>query len=381
MLHFSDAEYAARLSAVRAQMERRGLGGLLLFAPESQYWLTGYDTFGYCFFQCLVVTPERTALLTRSADLRQAQLTSTLQDIRVWKDGAGKDPTEDLWEMLQDLGLSGKRLGWEIDTHGLTALNGGLVAARLAGKAELVPADDLVGPLRLVKSEAELAHVRRAAETADSAWREAAPLIRHGAYEGDILAALEGRIYELGGGYSGNPPILGSGNHALLCRAQAGRRHLQAQDQLTVEWAGTSAQYHAAMMRTAIVGKPQDPHLRMHEAAVEALEACEAALQPGRPMGEVFAEHARVLDARGLSAHRLNACGYSLGARYAPSWMEREMFYENAPTLMAPGMVFFLHMILMDSDSGCAMTLGRTSVVTMTGAEPLSALPLALDIF
>ncbi|MEL6793114.1 MAG: aminopeptidase P family protein, partial [Pseudomonadota bacterium] len=42
------------------------------------------------------------------------------------------------------------------------------------------------------------------------------------------------------------------------------------------------------------------------------------------------------------------------------------------------GMVFFLHMILMDSDTGAAMTLGRTSLVTETGSEPLSALSLEL---
>jgi len=48
------------------------------------------------------------------------------------------------------------------------------------------------------------------------------------------------------------------------------------------------------------------------------------------------------------------------------------------PVEIAPGMVFFLHMILMDSDSGTAMTLGRTSLVTQDGAEVLSRLPLDL---
>ena len=71
-------------------------------------------------------------------------------------------------------------------------------------------------------------------------------------------------------------------------------------------------------------------------------------------------------------------CGYSLGARFSPSWMEQQMFFEGAPQIMGPGMVFFLHMILMDSDSGAAMSLGRTSLVTETGSEPLSALSLEL---
>ena len=96
-------------------MAEAGLDGLLLFQQELMYWLTGYDTFGFCFFQSLVVTADgRMALLTRSADLRQAQHTSTLTDIRVWKDAAGADPARDLLSLARDLGLAGKRLGVEI---------------------------------------------------------------------------------------------------------------------------------------------------------------------------------------------------------------------------------------------------------------------------
>jgi Xaa-Pro dipeptidase len=43
-------------------------------------------------------------------------------------------------------------------------------------------------------------------------------------------------------------------------------------------------------------------------------------------------------------------------------------------------MVFFLHMILMDSEAGLAMTLGRTSIVVGEGAEPLSKAPLDLVV-
>ncbi|MAS43680.1 MAG: Xaa-Pro dipeptidase [Rhodobacteraceae bacterium] len=380
MLHFAPAEFDARADRLRAEMAARGLDALLLFAPESHYWLTGYDTFGYCFFQCLVVTPERMALVTRSADLRQAQLTSTLDDIRVWKDAAGADPSADLWAMLEGFGLSGRRLGWETDTHGLTMANGRRVEARLSGRAQLVEASDLVPALRLVKSPAEIALVREAARIADAGWARALPAIRPGAEEAEILAALQGGMFAEGGDYPANPTIIGSGELALLCRFQSGRRRLEARDQLTLEWAGVARQYHVANMRAAIVGDPRPEHLKMHAAAREALEACEAALRPGRPMAEVFDAHARVLDAHGLAAHRLNACGYSLGARFAPSWMDPQMFYEGAPAIMAENMVFFLHMILADSDSGAAMSLGRTSLIGPDGAEPLSRIPLELTV-
>ena len=47
---------------------------------------------------------------------------------------------------------------------------------------------------------------------------------------------------------------------------------------------------------------------------------------------------------------------------------------------MQPGMVFFLHMILVDSESGTAITQGRTSIVTDDGSEPLGRMPLDLVV-
>lgn len=380
MLHFARAEYDDRRARLRAVMAKRGLDAMLLFAPESHYWTTGYDTFGFCFFQCLVIDAGGEALLTRSADLRQAQLTSTLADdaIHIWKDGAGADPTADLARLLSDRGLDAARLGIETDTQGLTARWGAAMQARFG--ARLVEASDIVPALRLVKSPPEIAAHRKAGEIADAAYLKALEVIGPGADEGEILAALQGEVFRLGGDYAGNEFIIGSADHALLCRYQSGRRKLDPQDQITLEWAGAWARHHAALMRTVVVGAPRPEHVSMHAAARDALTACEAALAPGRTMGEVFAAHATALDAAGLGHARLNACGYSLGARFTPSWMDPQMFYENAPQVMAPGMVFFLHMILMDSDTGAAMTLGRTSLVTETGAEPLSSLPLDLPL-
>lgn len=89
--------------------------------------------------------------------------------------------------------------------------------------------------------------------------------------------------------------------------------------------------------------------------ANDALDAALAAARPGAGEADVYAVHARTLDDAGFGAARLNACGYAIGARFAPSWMEREMFYDGAPTVMQPRMVFFLDMILMDSETGTAM--------------------------
>jgi Xaa-Pro dipeptidase len=147
---------------------------------------------------------------------------------------------------------------------------------------------------------------------------------------------------------------------------------------MTLEWAGAYRRYHAAMMRTLIVGKANDSQRRMHRAAVEALEACEAMIRPGDPMGQVFDAHARVFDAHGFGHARLNACGYAMGAIYNPIWVDFPMFYHGNPTPMEAGNVYFLHMILMDSEAGLAMCWGHSVLVTETGVERLSRQKLDL---
>ena len=55
-LHFTPSEYATRREKARAALHAQGLGALLMFAPESQFWISGYDTFGFAMFQCMVLT-------------------------------------------------------------------------------------------------------------------------------------------------------------------------------------------------------------------------------------------------------------------------------------------------------------------------------------
>jgi len=375
--HFDAPEYALRKSRAIAAIRSEGLDALLMFAPESQYWICGYDTFGFALFQCLVLTAKGDLhLLTRNPDLRQARLTSTLPDaeIHIWDDVEGMNPTADLARLLSDLGVSG-RIGYEGQTAGLTDYNGQQVRALIP---DLVESTEIIRAQRRIKSNAEVDMHRRAAALSDDALDAGIAATRAGAFEGDILAAMQGAVFKGGGDYAGNEFIIGSGEGALLCRYFSGRRHLDPSDQLTLEWSGAYARYHAAMMRTVIVGEPSDSHKRMHAACAEALQACEAAIQPGKPMGDVFVAHAKVFDKHGFSHARLKACGYGMGAIYNPIWVDFPMFYQGNPLLMQANQVFFLHMILMDSDSGDAMTLGHSVLVKPDGIERLSRHGLGL---
>ncbi|KNY16654.1 Xaa-Pro dipeptidase [Shinella sp. SUS2] len=372
-LHFDSEEYANRLQRLTARMREEKIDAMLLFAQESMYWLTGYDTFGYCFFQTLVVKATgEMVLLTRSADLRQARHTSNIEKIEIWIDRITADPTMDLKNLLSDLDLLGCRIGVEYDTHGLTGRNARLLDNQLQSFGQIIDASSLVSRLRLIKSPAEIAYVERAAALSDDALAAALPLIAPGGDEAAILAALQNAVLAAGGDYAANEFVIGSGADALLCRSKSGRRKLDAEDQLTLEWSGVSARYHAPMMRTAIIGEPSNRHRELYSACREAMQAMEMVLRPGNTFGTVFETFARIIDERGLARHRLNTCGYSVGARFAPSWMEQQMFLVGNPQEIQPNMALFVHTIVLDSDSGTAMTLGQTYLTTTDTPKALS---------
>ena len=380
-LHFERSEFDARRDRLMIEMAEKKLDAILLFAQESMYWLTGYDTFGFCFFQSLVVKADGSmVLLTRSADLRQARHTSIIENIVLWTDRDGANPALDLRNLLNDIDLLGARIGVEYDTHGLTAFNGRRLDEQLQTFGQISDASGIVSRLRLFKSPAEIKKAEKAANLSDDALDAALPLIKQGGDEAAILAAMQGAIFAGGGDYPANEFIIGSGQDALLCRYKAGRRKLTKNDQLTLEWAGVFHHYHAPMMRTVLTGKVSKRHQELFDAARAALLAVEKAMVTGNTFGDVFDAHARTMEAHGLTKHRLNACGYSVGARFTPSWMDMPMFYQGNPEPVAPNMTLFAHMIIMDSETETAMTLGRTYLTTDSQPKPLSRHDLDLIV-
>jgi Xaa-Pro dipeptidase len=380
-LHFTIKEFQKRKSDTLNSMKELNLDALLMFRQESMYWLTGYDTFGYVFFQTLIMDQKgNIILLTRAPDLRQAQNTSNIEDIRIWVDKDDSSPTDDLKIILDELNLKGKNIGIEFEAYGLTGRNALRLNKSLENYCRVEDHSELITKHRVVKSQEEIIYVRKAAELADLALEEAWKYTKAGADEAKILAEMQKVIFEGGGDYPANEFIIGSGHNALLCRYQAEKRSLSINDQLSIEWAGTFKHYHSAMFRTILKGKTNPKHIKMYEACVEALTNCEKNLTSGKTVGEVFDIHAQTFDNLGFNKARMNACGYSLGSTFSPNWMDWPMLYTGNPYLIQPGNIFFMHMILMDSDNQLAMNLGETYLVTKDGNERLGKKKLDLIV-
>ena len=210
-LHFSDQEFSNRKKNTIESMKKLSLDAILMFRQESMYWLTGYDTFGFVFFQTLIMDQKgNIILLTRAPDLRQAQNTSNIDDIRIWMDEDGSNPINDLKIILDELNLKNKKIGVEYEAYGMTGRNAIRLNKSLEKYCHLEDQSELITKLRVIKSNEEIIYVKKAAELADRALNEVWKCAKAGVSESKILAEMNRVIFEGGGDYPANEFIIGS---------------------------------------------------------------------------------------------------------------------------------------------------------------------------
>lgn len=380
--HFPVDDFLVRKTRVLDEMSRRGLDAILMFRQESMYYLTGYDTMGYISFQCGVLTAEgHFTLLTREPDRRAAAMTSIIKDVRIYDDHPDINPAEILARIVGELIGTGRRIGVEYDAFGLSAKRASLVQGAFAGKSELIDATDVVADLRLIKSPAEIEYVRNAADIADACLEVAMEIIRPGLTEGELMGAMHNKMFEMGGDYAASRWILGSGDHAMLVRHFTGHHNvIQPTDQIQLEFGAAYLHYHACLFHTLYVGAVTERQKDLRKLSIEAFEAAREVCVPGRPVSDMFDAYIGVAEKAGERASALNACGYSVGIAYPPTWMEGAFIFRGNSRLIEPGMVFFPHMVFLDTDTKSTGCAGATLLVTEKGAESLSRIPHSLQV-
>jgi len=376
-IHFSREEFAERQQRAREQMTVQELDGVLLFKFEDMYWLTGYDSDGFTIFGCMFLgTDGQLTHLARPADLGNASYSSICEDIRIAPDSEDASRAGQIREMLNSLGMQGKRIGIQVDTMGLTPRLFLEIQAELENWCELIIAPDFIRQLRLIKSPQELTYLRKAGEIMDIVMDKTIDATHSGAYEGDIYATFYDNLFRLGADLPAHIPPLGSGKSALNLRYTSKRKHVLNNDQVTLELGVAYRHYHAASMCVVLTGPDiNDRHLKMHETSVIALDAVQSILRPGTTVGEIYDAYRSSLEDNGEKDAVLTVCGYTMGATCPPTWMEQPLIFEGNPLVLEENMSFFTHMILNDRESGRSMAVAEQAIITVDAPEIITHVP------
>lgn len=362
---FATDEFAARLALVRAQMQTLEIDVLLVTTPENIYYLTGYQTSGYFAYQALIIGEAGAPLLLiRHLERGNVAEYSWLSDIVTWKEG--DDVIAMTLDLLRAIGAAHRSVALEKDSWFLTAAVAEVLTVGLSA-SRVVDAKRLVDRVRLVKSEAELVFLRRAARIAELEQRTAWFAINQAACEADIAAAVFQAGIAAGCEYTGLPHHVMSGDRYEVGHANWSGKQIRRGELVLLELYGCVERYHATQMRTVSVGPPSDAAKRASDLIIAAQDAALAAMRPGASARDIDTAVRRPI--RRIRPDYVNRTGYSIGIGFPPRTGEWDTadFNEHEDWPLRENMVF--HMLALAQGVG----ISETVRVTKTGVERLTA--------
>nr|HET6904234.1 Xaa-Pro peptidase family protein [Ktedonobacteraceae bacterium] len=283
---FSEAEFSRRYTTVREAMRDAELSALLIYNTPSSYnevlYLSNFITTRDSFL-VFPTEGEPTLFIQMFNHLPNARKVASIADVR-W---GGPDSATTVAENLRERGLENSRIG----LVGPISFKHYDVFRRTLPHITLLDFTSQFSHLRLIKSEEEIAFLRRGAQFSDLAIEALEQQVRPGITENDLTAIVERAYLHLGGKnhihYMGTTPM---SNPDLCVPAQLqSNRILQAGDVLITE---ISAHYHGytgQILRPFAIGTPPSPaYMHMYEVAVETFNRIANVIRPGATSEEVL---------------------------------------------------------------------------------------------
>jgi Xaa-Pro aminopeptidase len=373
-LIFSMSEFGRRLAAVRAELAERALDGLIVTTPENLFYLSGHQTPGYYYFQALVLPSEgEPFMVTRLLEDTNVQSRTWLELSRPYADT--EDPVTVLRYALDEFGLSAKRLGYEKHSWFFRASEQEqLMTSTL--EATFVDCSGLVEGVRLVKSDEEIALMRRAALAAQAGMQAGLDAVAAGVTENDIAAEIHHAMIRAGSEYPAISPFVASGWRSAVGHATWEGRRVEPGECVFLEVGGCVGRYHAALMRTAFVGaEPPSEVVEAERLIQEAMGVALGMIAPGVAAGDIDIQTRYILERYSHGGTQATRSGYSIGIAFAPDWGEGHILSIQAgeSRYFKENMTF--HLIPWLQVSGVfGMGLSETIRVTSSGCESLFSL-------
>ncbi|SNS82554.1 M24 family metallopeptidase [Tropicimonas sediminicola] len=362
---FSRVEYDRRLALVRAAMAAAGLDILFVEDPSNMAWLTGYDGWSFYVHQGVLVFHDRDPLWWgRRMDHAGARRTVWMgaECLHGYDDSfvqsTERHPMQDLATLIAECGHGAARIGVEMENYYFTARAFLTLQAALPD-ADLVDATALVNWQRTVKSEAEIAFMRKAARIVERTVDGVAERIEPGMRKNDLVAEIYRDLItgtgEDWGDYPAIVPMLPSGADAAAAHLTWNGAPFRKGEATFFELAGCYRRYHVPFCRTVFLGEPHAQIRRAEAALVEGLEAGLEAARAGNRAADIANALAAPLERAGIE--RGARCGYPIGLSYPPDWGERTISLRpEDETILEPGMTFHFMPGLWMEDWGLEIT-------------------------
>ena len=376
---FSRGEYDRRLASTRTAMQAAGLDALFVTDPSNQAWLTGYDGWSFYVHQGVIIPPSGEPIWWgRHMDMLGGRRTCWMEHDNIlgygdhYVQSTQVHPMQDLAQTLKERGLDRGRIGVEMENYYYSAKAHEVLSTELP-TARLIDATGLVNWQRLVKSDAEIGFIRKAARISEKVTQVALDRAEPGVRKNDLVAdIIHAGITGIGddwGDYPAIVPLTPSGLDATAAHLTWDGTPMRAGEATFFELSGCYRRYHAPLCRTIYLGTPPDEMRRAEAAQIEGIAAGLEAARAGNRTCDIANAFMTIMAKHGIE--RTGRMGYPVGLSYPPDWGERTASIRSEDeTVLQPGMVFhFMPALWMDS---WGLETTETIVIARDGpAQPL----------
>lgn len=376
---FDQMEYDRRLAKTRAAMAAAGLDALFVTDPSNQAWLTGYDGWSFYVHQGVILTAEGAPIWWgRHMDMMGGRRTCWMSQDHIvgyedsYVQSTTRHPMQHLSDLLKAQGLEAARIGVEMENYYYSAKAHAVLTEHLPG-AQFIDATALVNWQRLIKSEPEIAFMRKAARISEKvmcvALERAEPGLRKNELVADILYAGISGVGEDWGDYPAIVPLTPSGLDATAAHLTWDGTPMQKGEATFFELSGCYRRYHAPLCRSLFLGTPPKDMCRAEAAQIEGIAAGIEVARAGNRTCDIADAFLRVMARHGIE--RSGRMGYPVGLSYPPDWGERTASLRSEDTtILEPGMTFHFMPALWMETWGLETT--ETILIREDGAaEPL----------
>jgi len=389
VLHFTRAEYDARIAKTRAAMAERGLDLIVLSDPSNMAWLSGYDGWSFYVHQALLLGLEGEPVwFGRRQDANGALRTCFMHPDNIasyadhYVQSTERHPMQVLVRVIGERGWEAARIGVEMDNYWFSAAAYETLKAGLPS-AQFSDATGLVNWQRAVKSPQELAYMRTAARFVERMHARIAEKAEPGLRKCDLVAEIYDAALRYdeaagaGGDYPAIVPLLPSGADASAPHLTWTDAPLKSGEGTFFEIAGAYRRYHCPLSRTVYLGKPSQTFLDAEKAVLEGMDAGLEKAKAGNRCEDIAHAFFGVLRKHGIEKD--NRTGYPIGLSYPPDWGERTMSLRSGDrSVLEENMTFHFMTGLWMDDWGFELT--ESIVIGRDGPECLANVPRKLVV-
>jgi Xaa-Pro aminopeptidase len=392
---FPAKEFRDRLSRVRQRMAKARVDMLYLMAPESMYYLSGYQVEWYQAQSpkhwpassaiAVHVDHDNYVLFDSEREAVLGRIFTGSTDTRYFPRHSMRDGAEFTVSELKAAGWLRGTVGMEFGSYRPNRLiSQRLEALFQSAGAKVVDATDLLREVRWVKSPAEVACLEEAARIANIGMTAAKAALRAGITELEVYGETVRAMAAAGGENPGiTMPVL-SGTKTNALHALSTRRRIKAGEIVLVDLCGVYNRYHINMARTFSMGEPAKDVAAVARTAAQSMAVIRAALKPNLPVRELNGVVLEHMTAAGLWERRGWVGGYEMGIAFPPDWVGNFIYDPlsevNTERLFEPGTaVNYENQFFLPRHIGQYFTID-SFLFTLESARGLSELPFDLMV-